>query len=90
MGPQLTITLDEDVAEKLQEARRAGTAIDEAVNDAANDAVRRVLREMALITPKPFVVHSRYLGVPLIDLDCTSRVLDMLDELEGVYAKARR
>jgi hypothetical protein len=82
MGPQLTITLDEDLAEQLQEARRTGTAIDEAVNEAANDAVRRVLKDRAPVTPKPFVVRSRKLGVPLIDLDCTGRALEMLDELE--------
>jgi len=83
MGSELTIPLDADLAKQLEEARRAGAAVDEAVNEAVNETVRRVLKDLTPVTPKAFVVRSGNLGVPLIDLDCTGRALEMLDELES-------
>lgn len=84
MGSELTIPLDADVAEQLEEARRAGNAVEKAVNEAAteaaNDAARRVLKEMTPITPKPFVVHARDLGaVPDVNFDCAWKLLHELD-----------
>jgi len=90
MGSELTIPLDADVAKQLEEARRAGRQVDEAVNEAVNETIRRVLEDLTPVTPKPFVVRSRDLGaLPGINFDSTSRVLDLLDELDGVYAKLR-
>jgi hypothetical protein len=75
MARQVTITLDDDVAEKLEkEARQTGTSLDQA----ATDAMRR-----ALTQPKKFVVRTFDMGKPLIDLECTSRALDELDLLEA-------
>jgi hypothetical protein len=83
MAGELTIRLDEDVAELLEKSRRTGKSVDDAVNEAANDAVRKVLQELAPVVRKPFVIHPRNMGPLLIDIECTSRALAMLDESEA-------
>jgi Ribbon-helix-helix protein, copG family len=73
MTRQLTITLDDDVAERLEEAtRRTGTSVDEAVND----AVRRVFEAALAQTSNPFVVYARDLGArPDVNFDCAWKLL---------------
>ena len=78
MGRETTITLDEDVAAKLdREAERTGVRPDEIVNA----TLRRTL-DGPDIQARPFRVRPRHLGKPLVDLECTGRVLEALDELE--------
>jgi hypothetical protein len=75
MTRQLTITVDDDVAETLdQEARRTGASVDEAVNA----AVRRGLRP---VRPR-YQVQTFDLGPPLINIDCTADALEVLDAAE--------
>ncbi|MDQ3281294.1 MAG: ribbon-helix-helix protein, CopG family [Acidobacteriota bacterium] len=75
MARRVTITLDDELAEKLEaEAGRRGTSLDQAVNEA--------VRKMVETAPRQFVVEARDMGKPLIDLDCTGRALGYLDELE--------
>jgi hypothetical protein len=79
MARQVTITLDDDVAKRLErDAARTGTT----VNDVVNEAVRKLLPPVDSAATAPFVVRARNLGKPLIDLECTSRALELLDELE--------
>jgi hypothetical protein len=82
MAGELTLKLDDDVAEMLEESRRAGTPADDAVREAANAAARQVLKELTPVTRAPFVVRPREMGPLLIDIECTSRVLAMLDEMD--------
>ena len=75
MARQVTITLDDDVAEKLEQERRSGTAVDEAVKE----AVRKVL-EPVPVEARPFIVHARDLGArPDVNFDCAWKLLDELD-----------
>lgn len=74
-----TITLDDDVAEKLErEAERTQKTLDEVVNE----AVREKLNTPFPVAAKPFRVRARNMGAFKIDLTCTSRALAMLDEME--------
>jgi hypothetical protein len=76
MARQVTITLADDVAEKLEQERRSGTAVDEAVKE----AVRKVLEPAPAKTSRPFVVHARDLGArPDVNFDCAWKLLDELD-----------
>ncbi|HYI13186.1 MAG TPA: hypothetical protein VEK57_29335 [Thermoanaerobaculia bacterium] len=78
MARQVTITLDEDVAAKLEgEARRTGISAE----DVANTTLRQSLPD-AEVQPVRFKVRPRHMGVPRIDLECTGRALAMLDELD--------
>jgi hypothetical protein len=78
MAREMTITLDDDVAAKLeQEAQR----VEVTPNEIINATLRRTLPETATLR-RPFTVRARNLGVPLIDLACTARALETLDELE--------
>jgi plasmid stability protein len=72
-----TVTLSDDVAERLdKEAERTGTSAEEIVNE----TLRRNLKETE-ITPTPFVVRARNLGVRAgVNLECISR---LLEETEG-------
>jgi hypothetical protein len=75
MARQLTITLDDDVAEKLDaEARSKGAPIDQVVNDRlrGHDAEAAQPR-------RPFRVRAFRMGEPLIDLECTASALEELD-----------
>jgi hypothetical protein len=77
MARQVTITLDDDVAEKLdREARRIGATPDEI----ANLALRRNLRDSE-VKAAPFTVRPRHMGSWTgLNLDCTER---LLNEVEG-------
>jgi predicted transcriptional regulator len=72
MARQMTITLDDDVAARLDEtARRMGTSADEVVLE----AVRQVTIEN--LPRKPFKAYARDLVArPGIDFDCAARLLD--------------
>lgn len=80
MARETTITLDDDVAERLEETRRKGVPVDAAVNEAVRTALDRLPREST--TRKQFIVRPFSMGKPLIDLTCTGRALEILDELE--------
>lgn len=71
-----TLTLDDDVAAKLDGvARRTGRPYRAVVND----ALRRGLEE-ASAPVAPYVVEARPLGLrPGITIDCISSLLDALD-----------
>lgn len=75
-----TLTLDEDVARKLQgEARRSGRSFKETVNN----ALRRALNETRQASSEaPYRVEARDLGRlrPGLSLD---NVADLLEEVEG-------
>jgi hypothetical protein len=78
-----TVTLDEDVAAKLEgEAERTGVPPEEIVNGTLRRALADVHTHRAA---QPFIVHARDLGVPKIDLTCSSRALAILDELLDIH-----
>lgn len=80
MTRQVTITLDDDVAARLErEALRAGRTADEIVNE----AMRVRLPQAEERPARPFVVRARSMGHLKIDIDCTGRALERLDELES-------
>ena len=72
-----TLTLDEDVALKLQkEARRSGRAFKEVVNE----LLRRALNERPRAPQKPFQVHAYPLGLqPGVSIDHVSELLEHID-----------
>ncbi len=77
-----TLTLERDVAERLQkEMRRTGKGLKALVND----ALRRGLRMAGQpLRPPPFKVQPQAFGVrPGIDLD---RMNQLVDELEAAEA----
>lgn len=79
MTRRVTIEFEDDVAVKLErEAERVGKTRDEIVNEVMRDQ----LPDGRIVTT-PYLVRARNLGKPLIDLDCTSRALELLDELEA-------
>lgn len=79
MARQLTITLDDDVAERLDaEARSKGAPIDQVVNE----HLRRQ-NEAAAEPRRPFRVRAFNMGEPLIDLECTASALEELDRLDA-------
>ena len=75
-----TLTLDEDVAAKLQsESRRSGRSFREVVNE----TLRRGLTEHAATTPlEPFRVVTRDMGElkPGVSLD---NISELLEQIEG-------
>lgn len=84
MGRRLTISLDDDVAARLEEAaRRAGTAVEEMVAD----ILRRALepgKPTAPRKPYEFPPFSRLRLKPGIDL---SNIEELLDQVEGPWRK---
>jgi hypothetical protein len=72
-----TITLDDDVAEKLErEAQRTGTPAETIVNF----TLRRTLQDHEIV-PRPFTIRPRRMGsMTGLHLDCTER---LLNEVEG-------
>jgi hypothetical protein len=76
MGRQVTITLDDDVAERLAEARREGVPVERAVND----AVRRALEPHPPRLTSPFTVEARDLGARRgVNFDCAWKLLAELE-----------
>jgi hypothetical protein len=76
MTRQVTITLDDDVAARMDEkARREGTSIAEVVNE--------TLRHAEIEPPKPrkqFEVYARDLRAkPGVNFDCAWKLLDDAD-----------
>ena len=75
-----TLTLDEDVAQKLKsEARRSGRSF----RDVVNDMLRRGIESRRRVQPStPFKVVTRSLGKlrPGLHLDSVS---DLLEQIEG-------
>jgi hypothetical protein len=79
-----TVTLDEDVAARLQsESRRSGRSLNEVVND----YLRRSLEAASAAQPrKRFEVKARALGArPEIDYD---NVGGLLEQIEGPLARS--
>ncbi|HEX9407796.1 MAG TPA: hypothetical protein VF975_10805 [Thermoanaerobaculia bacterium] len=78
MAKRTTVTLDDDVAAKLDsESRRTGAPFRQVLNE----AVRRGLQPKTVGQKKRFKVRSRNLGArPDLNFDCISR---LLDEIEG-------
>ena len=83
MGRRLTITIDDDVAARLEEvARRAGTAVEEV----ASDALRRGL-PAATATPRKLYEFPPFTPLrlkPGIDID---HIEELLDLVEGPWRK---
>jgi hypothetical protein len=53
------------------------------VDEAASDLVRKALPDAPPAgVPARFVVTPISMGEPLVDLTCTARAIEMLDELE--------
>ncbi len=78
-----TLTLDDDVAAKLQQAsRRSGRPF----RDVVNEALRRGLQQQSTITRAAFRAHTRDMGelTPGLQLD---NVADLIDSLEGPLAR---
>ena len=74
-----TLTLEEDVAAKLQtEMRRSGKSFKQTVNDVLRLGLNA---PRTLKPPRPFVVRARALGVrPGLNYD---NIGELLDDLEG-------
>lgn len=79
-----TITLDDDVAAKLQSlSRRSGRAFREVVNDVLR---RGLARAPATSAREPFRVTTRDLGAlrPGVSLD---NIADLIERVEGPLAR---
>lgn len=76
---QTTLTLDDDVAEELEEcAHRAGKPFREVVNE----TLRKSLHAGA-VTPKPYRLETVSLGVrPGVDIDKARHIADFLEDEE--------
>lgn len=81
MAKRTTVTLDDDVAAKLDEtARRTARPFREVLNETIRRGLNPPRRPAGM---KPFKVRPSDLGArPDIDFDCISRLLDMLDRGE--------
>jgi len=79
-----TLTLDDDVATKLQaEVRRSGRSFREIVNDSLR---RGMATRRSASTQKPFKVQARDLGKlrPGLSLDS---VADLIEQVEGSLSR---
>ena len=73
-----TITLEEDVAERIREHMRASK---QGFKETVNDLIRKGLSFSAPSTRRPFQVKARPLGLrPGLSLD---NIEDLLDQVEG-------
>ncbi|HWL63341.1 MAG: type II toxin-antitoxin system VapB family antitoxin [Pseudomonadota bacterium] len=78
-----TLTLDDDVAAKLQQAsRRTGRSF----RDVVNETLRRGLQQKSTTVRTPFRVHTRDMGAlaPGLQLD---NVADLIESVEGPLAR---
>lgn len=78
-----TLTLDDDVAAKLQQAsRRTGRSF----RDVVNETLRRGLQQQSTTVRTPFRVHTRDMGelAPGLQLD---NVADLIESVEGPLAR---
>ena len=85
-----TITIEDDIAIRLTELQKSKRI---SFKTAVNNLLRKGLSaEEKPRKVKPFKIEGHNFGKPLIDVnfDKTSEVLDLLDELEGVYDAYRR
>jgi hypothetical protein len=85
-----TLTIDDDVAIRLTELQKnKGITFKEAVNLLLRKGLSVEEKPPKL---KPFKIEAHDFGKPLIEVnfDKTSEVIDLLDELEGVYDRYRR
>lgn len=78
----MTVTLDEDVAQRVDEVARASGQPLQAV---VNDALRRELnapQNSEAVNGKPYRVEARKMGglLPGLSLDC---IAELLDQVEG-------
>lgn len=70
-----TVTLDPDVAKLLEQLQRdRGQGLSEVLNN----LVRAGSAQRATVTP--FVQGASDMGEPLLPIDCTGRLLQVLDE----------
>ena len=75
-----TITLDEDVVERVREQMRA---TNHGFKDTINDLIRKGLSLSTPVARSPFRVKSRALGLkPGLSLD---NVEELLDQVEGTH-----
>lgn len=82
-----TVTLDPDVEVLLKEAiRRQRKPFKQVLNEALRDAFTRAPAAPA----KPYVLKTRDMGKPLIDLTHTGRVLADLETREYLEKLARQ
>lgn len=75
-----TLTLDDDVAVRLERLRRNGRTLKEVVNEALRAGLD-VLEEPKTRQRKQYTTPMD-LGEPLVPIDDISAVLDLLDEKE--------
>lgn len=82
MSRRTTITLEDDVAERLlEESRRTGTSF----KDVVNRAIRQGLDRQSGRRIEPFVVKARPMRAkPGIDFD---DIEGLLDRIEGPYRR---
>jgi hypothetical protein len=81
MGRRLTITLDDDVAARLDEAaRRTGAPVEEVASDALRRALPEKEAEKVKGTPYVFPPGTTIQLKPGVNIDC---IQELLDQIEG-------
>ena len=76
-----TLTLDPDVASLVEQHRQASAL---SLKQTINDLLRLGLIAAKQLSPKPFVVKPRAMGLPLgMSYDNIGELLESLDRLEG-------
>jgi predicted transcriptional regulator len=80
MGKRTTLTLEDDVAERIDaEARRTGRSVKAVVND----ALRTGLADRQGRDREPFAVKARHMDLRRnVDLDDVAGLLERLDGIE--------
>lgn len=83
MARQITLTLDDDVMDRIERAaERSHKPLDEVANEMLRKAPEAVEPQ---IVPQPFVVRARDMGArPGVDFTC---VWKLLDDVEGPTRK---
>ncbi|HEY7793226.1 MAG TPA: hypothetical protein VIA10_04380 [Gaiellaceae bacterium] len=75
-----TLTIDDDVAVRLERLRRDGRTLKEVVNEALRAGLDAL--EETKARPREQYTTPMDLGAPLVPVDDISAVLDLLDEEE--------